>query len=113
MSEEVIESWQHKIASMAKQIAKAETDVVVADAECKKLSAVLEVKAMGEGFKTHASQRQQADLTDSLYKSRLAIGIAKGALQGLKIELKSLEVGFEEWRTKMVNAREERKRYGA
>ena len=27
--------------------------------------------------------------------------------------VQELEIGFEEWRTKMVNAREERKRYGA
>ena len=35
------------------------------------------------------------------------------AANGHKIELKALEVGFEEWRTKMVNMREEKKRYGA
>jgi hypothetical protein len=34
-------------------------------------------------------------------------------LSAIKIQLRALEVGFEEWRTKMVNAREERKRYGA
>ena len=113
MSDEIIESWQQKISALSPQIAKCETDVVVAEAEVKKLTAQLELKAMAEGHKTHTAQRQQADISETLYSARLQIGIAKGALQGLKVELKSLEVGFEEWRTKMANLREEKKRYGA
>ena len=34
-------------------------------------------------------------------------------IRSLRINLKALEIGFEEWRTKMVNEREERRRYGA
>jgi hypothetical protein len=45
--------------------------------------------------------------------ARLRVGEAKGGLSAIKVQLRALEVGFEEWRTKMVNAREERKRYGA
>ena len=48
-----------------------------------------------------------------MYEARLNVGTKKGLLSGLKVKLDALKVGFEEWRTKMVNAREEAKRYGA
>ena len=59
------------------------------------------------------AQETWAESQQELYLARLRVGVAKGTLSALKITLKSLEIGFEEWRTKMVNAREERKRYGA
>jgi hypothetical protein len=64
-------------------------------------------------MKTTSAQDTWAEAQDEVYNARLRVGEAKGGLSALKVQLKALEVGFEEWRTKMVNAREERKRYGA
>jgi hypothetical protein len=64
-------------------------------------------------MKTTSAQETWAESSDELYDARLRVGEAKGGLSAIKIQLRALEVGFEEWRTKMVNAREERKRYGA
>jgi hypothetical protein len=75
--------------------------------------AVLKLKALAHGMKTTSAQETWAESSDELYNARLRVGEAKGGLSAIKIQLRALEVGFEEWRTKMVNAREERKRYGA
>jgi len=77
------------------------------------LLAVLKLKALADGMKTTSAQETWAESSDELYNARLRVGEAKGGLSAIKIQLRALEVGFEEWRTKMVNAREERKRYGA
>lgn len=108
-----IESWQHKIRSIAPAIVKAEFAVYKADADIKLLQAQLELKASSFGIKTVAGQKQSAESKSELYEARLAYGMTKGQLSGLKVQLKSLEVGFEEWRTRMVNARQEQKRYSA
>ncbi len=108
-----VESWQHKIRSLAPAIENAEFGVFKAEADIKLLQAKLEITAVSLGVKTIAGQKTHAESDKSLYEARLAYGIAKGKLSGLKVQLKSLEVGFEEWRTKMVNHREERKRYSA
>ena len=73
----------------------------------------MKLKALAEGIKTTSAQETYAEASNELYEARLRVGVSKGALSALKISLKSLEIGFEEWRTKMVNAREERRRYGA
>jgi hypothetical protein len=59
-----------------------------------------------------ASQEIYAENDDNLHEARLELAKKKGMLSGLKVKLDSVKVGFEEWRTKMVNAREEQKRYG-
>jgi len=110
---EQVESWQDKIRSLAPRVSKAEYEVLKCEADVKRLQAQLELMATAKGVKTVSAQKTYADNDDSLYQFRLKVGVAKGQLSALKIELKSLDVGFEEWRTKMVNAREERKRYGA
>jgi hypothetical protein len=46
-----------------------------------------------------------------LYQARLEVGIASGFLSSLKLQVDAYKIGFEEWRTKMVNEREERRRY--
>lgn len=106
-----VESWQDKIRELAPKIANAEYKLLKAQADIKKLQAKLELIATSRGVKTISAQKTYADNSDELYEARLKEGVAKGSLSALKIELKSLDVGFEEWRTKMVNAREERKRY--
>ena len=108
-----IETWQHKIRSLAPQIRDAEFSVFKAEANIKLLQAKLELAAASTGIKTHAGQKQRAEADMSLYDARLEYGLKKGELSALKVSLKSLEVGFEEWRTKMVNARNEKNRYSA
>jgi len=109
----VVESWQDKIRHLAPALESAEFDVFKCDADIKQLQAKLEISSVAMGYKTIAAQKQYAEAHDKLYDARLRLGCAKGALSALKVTLKSLEIGFEEWRTKMVNSREERKRYGA
>ncbi len=106
-----VETWQDKIRELAPKISNAEYNLLKAQADIKKLQAKLELIATSQGVKTISAQKTYADNSDELYEARLKEGVAKGSLSALKIELKSLDVGFEEWRTKMVNAREERKRY--
>jgi|TARA_R100001530_G_scaffold136356_2_gene116670 hypothetical protein len=110
---EIEESWMQRIRDIAPVIEKTEYEVFRCDAEVKKLHATLKMQALADGMKTSSAQETWAESQQELYLARLRVGVAKGTLSALKITLKSLEIGFEEWRTKMVNAREERKRYGA
>ena len=107
------ESWQNKIRSLAPKLSTAEEELFKSEADVKRLQAKLELIAAAKGAKTISAQKTYADNTDELYLARLTVGVCKGQVSAIKIELKSLDVGFEEWRTKMANAREERKRYGA
>ena len=113
MTDQVEESYAHRIRNMAETFEKVEHELVKCDAEVKKLHAQLKVKALGEGIKTSSAQDTYAESSEELYKARLKVGVAKGSLSALRVKLKALEIGFEEWRTKMVNEREERRRYGA
>lgn len=106
------ESWMHRIRSLAPVIEKTEYEVFRCEAEVKKLLATLKLKALGRGVKTTSAQDTWAESQEELYQARLEIGVAKGALSALKVNLRALDVGFEEWRTKMVSEREERRRYG-
>tara|TARA_R110000782_G_scaffold44237_2_gene99121 strand:+ start:930 stop:1271 length:342 start_codon:yes stop_codon:yes gene_type:complete len=109
----VEESWMHRIRQLAPLIEKTEHELFRCEAEVKRLQATLKLKALGNGVKTHSGQETWAESQNELYQSRLKVGVAKGALSALRVGLKALEIGFEEWRTKMVNAREEKRRYGA
>lgn len=111
--EEDNELWIHKIRSLADPIRRAEYEILKCDAEEKKLLAKLKIIALSEGHKTIGSQEIYAENNPDLYKTRLQKAVNKANLSGLRVQLKALEIGFEEWRTKMVNAREEQKRYGA
>jgi|TARA_R110000824_G_scaffold101566_2_gene241210 chromosome segregation ATPase len=113
MTDQIEESYAHRIRSLAPTIEKVEHELVKCDAEVKKLHAQLKLRALGDGIKTSSAQETHAEASEELYQARLKIGVAKGALSALRINLKALEIGFEEWRTKMVNEREERRRYGA
>ena len=107
------ESWMHKIRDLGPDIEDKEYQVYKCEAEVKKLQAQLKLEALGEGIKTTSAQETYAEATEELYKARLEVGVAKGGLSALKVNLKGLEIGFEEWRTKQVSARKERDRYGA
>ena len=113
MEDLTIETWQDKIRQIASRIESAEFSVFKAEADLKRLQSSLELQAMSNGAKTISAQKTIAENDPKLYEARLKYGMAKGALSGLKVELKSLEVGFEEWRTKNANVRSERSRYGA
>ena len=111
--DEQVESWMHQIRTLAPLIEKTEYLVFQNEADVKKLLATLKLKALADGMKTTSAQETWAESKIEVYNARLRVGEAKGGLSAIKIQLRALEVGFEEWRTKMVNAREERKRYGA
>jgi len=110
---EQVENWMHKIRSLAPTMEKTEYEVYKCEAEVKKLQATLKLQALATGMKTTSAQDTYAESQLSLYEARLRVGVAKGALSALKVNLKGLEIGFEEWRTKQVSARKERDRYGA
>ncbi len=110
MEEEV---WHHRIRALAEPIQKAEYEVFEAEANVKRLMARLKLEATAKGCRTVSAQEVYAENKEEMYLARLEVGTKKGLLAGLKVKLDSLKVGFEEWRTKMVNAREEAKRYGA
>ena len=107
------ENWMHQIRSLAPTMEQTEYEVHKCEAKVKKLQAQLKLKALAEGIKTTSAQETYAEASDDLYEARLRVGVAKGTLSALKVNLKGLEVGFEEWRTKQVSARKERERYGA
>ena len=48
-----------------------------------------------------------------LKDARIKVGVAKGTLEAIRVKLKSLEVGYEVWRTREVSQRREQARYGA
>ena len=111
--DEQIENWQVQIRNVAPMMQKAEYELLKSEADVKRVIALWKAVALSEGIKTASGQDNFAENKEEVYQSRLAVAVAKGQLSAVKVELKALEVGFEEWRTKMVNAREERKRYGA
>ena len=88
MSDIDTEKWMEKIRALAPVIEKAEYEIHLNEAEC------------------------YADTDDELFTQRLRLGASKGALSALRVQLKALEIGFEQWRTEMVNSRKEYKRYG-
>ena len=110
---EQVENWMHKIRSLAPTMEKTEYEVYKCEAEVQKLEAPLKLQALATGMKTTSAQDTYAESQLSLYEARLRVGVAKGALSALKVNLKGLEIGFEEWRTKQVSARKEQARYGA
>ena len=72
----------------------------------------LKLEATAKGCKTVSAQEVYADNSDDMYAARLEVGKKRGILSALKVNLDAYKIGFEEWRTKMVNRREEAKRYG-
>ena len=111
--DEQTENWQHQIRSIAPVIQTAEYELLKAEADVKRVMALWKTVALSEGIKTTSAQDTYAENQTEIYQTRLQVAVAKGQLSAVKVQLRALEVGFEEWRTKMVNAREERKRYGA
>ena len=111
--DEQVESWQNQIRSIAPLIQEAEYELLKSEADVKRVLALWKTVALSEGIKTTSGHDTYAENQSEVYQSRLSVAVYKGQLSAVKVQLRALEVGFEEWRTKMVNAREERKRYGA
>ena len=107
------ERWMQEIRGFAPKLERAERSLARQEALLKKLLAQRKLQAVSVGCKTVASQEIFADNDDDVFKARLRVGVAKGRLVQLKVELDAIKLGFEEWRTHMVNRREEVKRYGA
>ena len=113
MSEEVVENWQHMIRKLAPLIEDAMVQVHTKEAEVKQLQAVLKLKALYSGIKTNSGQETYAEASEELKDARIKVGVAKGTLEAIRVKLKSLEVGYEVWRTREVSQRREQARYGA
>jgi|TARA_E500000178_G_C16945729_1_gene718717 hypothetical protein len=113
MSDEQKEIWMHKIREYAPRIKNAHIRLYQAEADVKKTEAILMTQAMSKGIKTNAGQKHFAEESDQLHEARLKVGVCKGELESIKVELRALDVGFEQWRTEAVNNRTERQRYGA
>ena len=105
------ELWMDRIRKLAPVVERAEYEVFKAKADVQKVLALLKTEASANGCKTVASQEVWAESQDKLYQARLKQGVATGFLSSTKLQIDALKVGFEEWRTKMVNEREERRRY--
>ncbi len=105
------ELWMDRIRKLAPVVERAEYEVFKAKADVQKVLALLKTEASASGCKTVASQEVWAESQDKLYQARLKVGVATGFLSSTKLQIDALKVGFEEWRTKMVNEREERRRY--
>ena len=54
-----------------------------------------------------------ADMDDDVHQLRLKLGVCKAKKEALKLKAKSIEIGFDKWRTDQVSLRTERKNYGA
>jgi|TARA_E500000318_G_C3526480_1_gene198643 hypothetical protein len=113
MSDEVVENWQHEIRKLAPLIEKAMYHVHEKEADVKQLQAKLKLRAVDQGIKTNSGQETYAEATEELHEARLKVGVAKGTLEAIRVQLKSLEIGYEVWRTREVSQRKEQSRYGA
>ena len=100
MSDEIQENWQHEIRNLVPLIEQAMYQVHEKDAEVKKLLATLKLEAMDKGIKTNSGQDTYAEASDELYRARLKVGVAKGTLEAIRVQLKSLEIGYEVLRTR-------------
>ena len=64
------------------------------------------------GEKSAEAQKRSANDDDVVFQSRLDVGAAEGELAAARAELRAVEISFETWRTRMANARIERRAYG-
>ena len=108
MSDEVVENWQHEIRKLAPLIEKAMYHVHEKEADVKQLQAKLKLRAVDQGIKTNSGQETYAEATEELHEARLKVGV-----EAIRVQLKSLEIGYEVWRTREVSQRKEQSRYGA
>tara|TARA_R100000773_G_C4209580_1_gene109495 strand:+ start:1099 stop:1440 length:342 start_codon:yes stop_codon:yes gene_type:complete len=113
MMEEQVENWMEHIRSMAPVLERAIVEKMIADADVKRIKAKLMTLAVQQGHKTAVAQDNYAENQPELYEARLNYAKCSGIVESVKLEVKGREIGFDEWRTRVVNEREERKKYGA
>ena len=107
------EQFAKNIRDAGEAVKEAEEKACEMEAEEKKQFALLQVKAMGKGYKTVASQTTYADSSEEMYTARLNRGTAKAAIAAAKANLLAAEVEFKVWQTQMATIRQEKRVYGS
>ena len=107
------EQFANNIREAGEAVREAEEKACEMEAEEKKQFALLQVRAMGEGYKTVASQTTYADSSEEMYRARLNRGTAKAAIAAAKANLLAAEVEFKVWQTQMATMRQEKRVYGS
>ena len=107
------EQFAQRIRQAGSAVQEAEKKACEMEAQEKQMFATLQVKALGEGCKTVASQTTYADASDEMYAARVNRGVAKAAIAAAKANLLAAEVEFKIWQTQMATIRQEKRVYGA
>ena len=107
------EQFAQNIREAGEAVQKAEEKACEMEAQEKKQFAVLQVEALGAGYKTVASQTTYADSDDRMFDARVERGKAKAAIAAAKANLLAAEVEFKVWQTQMATMRQEKRVYGS
>jgi len=107
------ENFHQKLRDLAPVVSEARVKVLTAEATLKKIFWVELCRAKDEGERSYNAQKSKAESTENYYKASMDVAVAKAGYESCQIEKQSVDMAFEEWRTKMANLRSERNRYGA
>ena len=107
------EQFAHNIRTAGEAVKKAEEEACRMEAEEKRQFALLQVEALGEGYKTVASQTTYADSSEDMFNARVERGKAKAGIAAAKANLLAAEVEFKVWQTQMATIRQEKRVYGS
>lgn len=107
------ERFAHNIREAGGSVKDAEEKACRMEAEEKKQFALLQVRALSEGYKTVASQTTYADATEEMYTARINRGVARAGIAAAKANLLAAEVEFKIWQTQMATIRQEKRVYGS
>jgi hypothetical protein len=107
------EVFAHNIRKAGGLVRDAEETACRMEAEEKKQFALLQVRALSEGYKSVASQTTYADASEEMYQARINRGVAKAGIAAAKANLLAAEVEFKVWQTRMATIRQEKRVYGA
>lgn len=107
-----IEGFAEQVRACGRNIQKAQVALAKAEATLKRTIALKKAECMGYGVKANNAQEDYADKSDEVFDARLAVGVARGALDAAITERRAAEIEFELWRTKRADDRAERGRYG-
>jgi len=107
------EQFAQNIRKAGTAVTEAEKKACEMEAEEKKQFALLQVEALGEGYKTVASQTTYADSSEKMFIARVNRGVAKAEIAAAKANLLAAEVEFKVWQTQMATLRQEKRVYGS
>lgn len=107
------EQFAQNIREAGEAVKEAEEKACEMEAQEKKQFALLQIEALGEGYKTVASQTTYADSSDKMFIARTNRGVAKAAIAAAKANLLAAEVEFKVWQTQMATMRQEKRVYGS